>query len=300
MKVLVADDDAISRRRLEKRLTEWGYEAVAVDDGEHAWSLLQGEEAPTLAILDWMMPGLDGPEICSRLRTRKDGEYTYVILLTGKSAKEDVIRGLEAGADDYVTKPFDAQELAVRLRIGKRILAMQHELRERATRDPLTGALNRGAVLEALRLELSRARRPGGSVSVLLLDVDHFKRINDEHGHPAGDEVLREIVRRLTASLRPHDSIGRYGGEEFLVVLPGSDAAGAAATAERLRDVIASHPVVVPACTLPVTVSFGLATCAEEDSLETVISHADEALYAAKRDGRNRVATATRRRSKAA
>ena len=278
-----------SRRRLEKRLTEWGYEAVAVDDGERAWEVLQGDDAPTLAVLDWMMPGLDGPEICKRLRTGDRAAYTYVVLLTGKSAREDVIRGLEAGADDYVTKPFDAQELAVRLRIGKRIIAMQNELRFRATHDPLTGAFNRGAVLEMLSAEVSRSHRTGTPLSTLLLDVDHFKRVNDEHGHPAGDAVLREVVRRLGRSVRPYDRVGRYGGEEFFVLLPGCDPTMAAETAERLRQAIATQAFALPSRPLGVTASFGVTTCERSDTPEAMILRSDQALYEAKRTGRNRV-----------
>jgi diguanylate cyclase (GGDEF)-like protein len=294
MRVLVAEDDPISRRRLEKRLAEWGYEVVTVDDGGQAWSVLQDSQPPPLAVLDWMMPILDGPEICRRLRRSEAPSYTYVLLLTGKNAKEDVIEGLEAGADDYVTKPFDVQELEVRLRIGRRIIAMQAELQLRATRDPLTMAWNRGATIDMLTRETSRATHTGAPISVVLSDVDHFKRVNDEYGHLAGDEVLQETVRRMSDSMRPYDMVGRYGGEEFLMILPGCDETGAATVAERLRAGVAGGAFTALGREIPVTSSFGVAELAAGETVHGLLLRADEALYAAKRAGRNRVVVAER------
>jgi diguanylate cyclase (GGDEF)-like protein len=290
MRVLIADDDPVSRHRLQRRLAEWGYEPVVVTDGDRAWEALEAPDPPELAVLDWMMPGLDGLEICRRLRRDERSSYTYVILLTGKSAKADLLAGLEAGADDYLTKPFDLQELAVRMRIGKRIVSMQHELRLRATRDPLTGALNRGAVCDVLGAALRRAAETREPISTLLIDIDHFKHINDEHGHPAGDEVLREVVRRLGKELRAGDRIGRYGGEEFVVVLPGCDAGAALTVAERLRCAMAGERFAWASGSLAVTASFGVSTWNEGDSLESLLTRADQGLYEAKRSGRNRVA----------
>jgi len=292
VRVLVAEDDAISRLRLQKRLADWGYEVTAVDDGERAWAALQVDDPPQLAILDWMMPKLDGPEICRRLRSLDTAQYTYVILLTGKNSKEDIVSGLEAGADDYVTKPFDAQELEVRLRIGRRIIAMQQELRFRATRDPLTGALNRGAAVDMLRRELARSERSKEAVSVILADVDHFKRINDAHGHLGGDDVLRETVHRMSGSVRTYDVVGRYGGEEFLIVLPNCEEVIAAAVAERLRRSMASAPFVAAGGSIAVSASFGVACHRAGETIEKLIGRADAALYGAKAQGRNCVVTA--------
>ena len=228
MKVLIADDDAVSRRLLHSTLARWSYEVVACANGTEAWEVLQKEDAPQLVILDWMMPGMDGVQLCRELRKRASQPYTYILLLTAKTQKEDIIAGMEAGADDYITKPFDAQELRVRVRAGQRILDLQTELIRaqsallvQATHDPLTGLFNRGAILKILEREIDRAHRQGSSVGVMLIDLDHFKNINDTLGHQAGDKVLQEAARLMLESTRSYDSIGRYGGEEFLVVAPG-------------------------------------------------------------------------------
>jgi two-component system cell cycle response regulator len=297
MRVLIAEDDPISRRRLEKRLAEWGYDVVSAADGERAWSILQDADPPPLAVLDWMMPKLDGPEICARLRKQDAAPYTYVILLTGKSAKEDVVAGLEAGADDYVTKPFDAQELDVRLRIGRRIIAMQTELHFRATRDPLTGTWNRGATIDALSREIVRTRRTSAPLTAILIDVDHFKHVNDDHGHLAGDEVLRELVRRMKLAVRPYDTIGRYGGEEFLAFIPDCNEGHGVRVADRMRQIIAATPFAAAGRPLATTASFGVAEYRAGEDVDTLIGRADAALYGAKREGRNRVVAASAHRA---
>lgn len=295
MKILVADDDALSRRILVKLLTEAGFEVVAVSDGTAAWAALTDiAEPPHIAVLDWMMPGLNGTDLCRRLRSTASSSYTYVILLTGKTSQAELVAGLEAGVDDYVRKPFHARELALRVTNGKRIVEMQAELRFRATRDALTLALNRGAVFDRLRDELSRFERGVMSAfSVALLDVDHFKRINDEHGHPAGDEVLREVARRLGAVVRPYDAVGRYGGEEFLVLLPHCSERGAFAAGERIRGAIAADRMTTPSAVIDVRVSVGVAAAEPGESLQGLVARADAGLYSAKRGGRNRVVVAT-------
>src|SRR3954466_8895260 len=204
MVVLIADDDAVSRRALEATLTGWGYEVQVVSDGQQALESLLREDAPRLAVLDWMMPGMDGPEVCRTVRERSQGPYSWLLLLTARKKGSDLIAGLQAGADDYIRKPFDPGELKARLRVGERILALQAQLLEAqkalhvlATRDELTGLYNRRAVMERLDQELERAGRDGGNVCVLLMDVDHFKHLNDDRGHLAGDEVLHEIAARL-------------------------------------------------------------------------------------------------------
>jgi diguanylate cyclase (GGDEF)-like protein len=302
--VLVADDDPISRLLITRFLNLWGYEVVAASDGDQAWQMLQQEDAPPIAILDWMMPGLDGIEICRRIRTsREAGRYRFLILLTARNSRDDVLRGLDAGADDYLTKPVDAAEMKARLMIARRIVDLQERLmqavevnRYEATHDALTGFWNRAAMLEFLHGQFARSSRNGISVALVLADVDHFKKVNDEHGHLAGDAVLRELAARLKKIVRPYDWIGRYGGEEFLVVAPDCTMSNAYAVCERLRAAVGDKPILCSGDSVQVTMSFGVATTAEtgvgdEDSL---LRAADTALYAAKQQGRNRVEMAKR------
>ncbi len=298
MRVLIADDDTTSRRLLANMLAGWGYEVVTAADGTEAWDLLQQPNAPYLAILDWMMPGLTGPAVCSKLRQARKEPYTYVLLLTARTNKEDVIEGMNSGVDDYVTKPFDAQELKVRLRAGRRILDLQAELvaarealREQATRDPLTCVWNRYAIFDTLSREINRSARERTALSLIMADLDHFKQVNDSRGHLAGDTVLREAARRMHSCVRPYDYVGRYGGEEFLVVLPGTSTPQAVQLAERLRRALASSPIAVGNLAIPVTASFGVSgiDAAGDSTPETLIRTADEALYRAKGSGRNRV-----------
>jgi len=299
VRILIAEDEPVSRRLVEATLTKWGYDVVAARDGSEAWQHLQADDAPQLAVIDWMMPGMDGVQICHEVRKLAREPYTYIILLTGKNTQEDLIQGLEAGADDYLAKPFDPQELKVRLRAGKRILDLQAELitarealRVQATHDALTGLWNRAAVLDLVRRELERARREWTPLAVFMVDLDHFKRINDTHGHAAGDAVLRQVAEVLRTSIRPYDGFGRCGGEEFLAVLPGCDAATALRRAETLRARIAEQPIDVPdGPTLNVAASLGVAVIDDPTDVDadSAVRLADEALYEAKRNGRNRV-----------
>jgi two-component system cell cycle response regulator len=291
VKILVADDDAVSRRLLEATLRRWGYDVVVAEDGARAWEILQEEAAPQLAILDWVMPGLDGPQICGEVRSLGEQRYIYLLLLTAKSEKEDLVKGLDAGADDFLTKPFDAQELRARLRAGIRILELQEKLRVEATHDSLTGLWNRGAALDLLRRELSRGERHGTPVTVVMADIDHFKRINDTHGHLAGDVVLREVAHRLSSAVRSYDVAGRVGGEEFLFVFPGCAIGDAVDQAERLRACINREPADTPEGPIPVTLSLGVAVREGRVSVDpdSLLRAADTALYRAKRGGRDRV-----------
>ena len=297
VKILIADDSIVSRHLLEATLRKWGYDVMVACDGAEALDLLQREDAPALAILDWMMPGLTGLEVCRRIRQRAREPYIYMLLLTSKSQKEDLIEGMDAGADDYITKPFDQHELQVRLRAGKRLADLQAELlsarealREQATRDSLTHIWNRSAILDMLCRELARSERERTPIGVIIVDLDHFKNVNDNHGHLAGDAVLCEAARRMQGAIRQYDSIGRYGGEEFLILLPGCDEQSSYTQAERLRRQIENAEMSLNEASLRLTASFGV-TCAMPHDLwtqEALIRKADEALYLAKKLGRNR------------
>ena len=249
-----------------------------------------------LIVLDLMLPGMDGLEICRRLRQDKKRPYQYVIMLTAKDEVRDLVESIESGADDYLSKPFDERELRVRLRAGERILALRDDLSAKATIDELTGLLNRSGITEKLQQELALAERNNGSVSILMADLDNFKRINDTHGHPVGDEVLREASKRIGYRLRPYDDLGRYGGEEFLCVLPGCSSLSAIEIAQRMRQVISESAIPTTAGLIDLTLSVGVATVDETTpmSLDAMVSAADKALYGAKRAGRNRVELARR------
>ena len=298
MKILVAEDDLVTRRMLQAYLEKWGYEVVMVEDGQRAWQILQQPNAPRLTLLDWMMPEMDGMSICREVRRLDIQPYIYLILLTARKYQEDVVAGLEAGADEYLTKPFDPYELRARLRAGARIVELQDSLiqarealRELAMHDPLTQLLNRRATMDFLISELSRSIRERKPLTVMMVDIDHFKSVNDRFGHAAGDAVLCEVARRLRACIRTYDAVGRFGGEEFLVVAPGCDTAPGRAQAERLRGVVCSEAVLLKDLSISVTVSVGVATAPEPKAQdwEALLSGADKALCRAKENGRNRV-----------
>jgi two-component system cell cycle response regulator len=298
LKALIAEDNPGFRLALDRMLTKWGYTVVAAANGVEAWEALQSPDPPRLAILDWMMPGMDGPEICRRVRGQNREPYIYILLVTAKGTAEELVEGMEAGADDYLRKPVQSHELRVRLHAGRRIIDLQEEvvqareaLRRQATRDSLTELWNRSAMFDILGRELKRARRESSPLAIVMADLDHFKQINDTLGHAAGDAVLREAARRITACVRPYDAPCRYGGEEFLIVLPGCDLDDAALRAEQIRAAISATPfrieegAITLSCSLGVTASSGAAGFAAS----ALIQEADGALYAAKSNGRNRV-----------
>lgn len=301
MKILIAEDDPVFRQLLEELLALWGYEVVMTRDGNEAWQALTAEDAPQLAILDWKMPGMEGIEICRKIREEAKEAYTYILLLTSQQRDTELVIGMEAGADDYIFKPFKLNELRVRLRAGRRIIELQNELlaaREmlyaKATHDSLTGLWNHEEILAILDKELARSERDGKGVSIIMVDIDHFKMVNDTYGHLAGDAVLRIIAKRMYSQERTYDSIGRYGGEEFLLVLPDCDLESAIASAERLRSSIGRDSIDTSEGMIPITISLGVATSDSGGRRDgyALVKAADTALYQAKKKGRNRVEVA--------
>ncbi len=298
MRILVVDDDPLTLHMVVYRLRQWGHDVISCTDGDSAWRVLERGSAPNVAIVDWIMPGINGPELCKKIRGRTDCPYVYIVMLTGRKNLEDLIAGLDAGADDYLTKPFLLEELDARLRAGKRIVDLQNELisaretlRIQAMQDPLTQILNHGAIVDTLLREIDRAHREQQPLSLILADLDGFKNVNDSYGHVAGDHVLVEVARRMRFCLRSYDAIGRYGGEEFLMVLPNSDAAQAVRLAERIRVAVSQKPFRVQNADLTVTVSQGVTTWTDPCPIpiEQLIQSADGVLYLVKNSGRNGV-----------
>jgi diguanylate cyclase (GGDEF)-like protein len=295
MRVLIAEDDRVSRSLLERVLLKWGFEVVVTCDGEEAWQALQQHDAPPLAVLDWMMPGLDGTEVCRKTRELDAPNPPYLILLTARDSKSDIVAGLEAGANDYLGKPFDKNELHARLEVGRRfielntkLLQAQETLAVQARTDALTGIMNRRAILGRLDEEMARAEREATHLGIGIMDIDHFKRINDTYGHATGDQVLRQVVDRSAAAMRPYDGFGRIGGEEFLAILPGSRSPELADALERIRDAVSRPPMEVEGQDVRVTVSIG-GDLYGGQSVDALIRSADGALYQAKAQGRDRV-----------
>jgi len=300
MHILLADDDMVTQRLLSRALQHAGYTTVTVADGQAAWERLQ-HEAFSVLIVDWTMPRLDGPSLIRKLRATTFRSYVYTILLTSRMALDDRVDGLESGADDFLTKPVVIRELKARLSVAQRILNLERQLREanerlvyQTSHDPLTELFNRPAIWEYAEAELARAQRLGHAFSLAFFDLDHFKAINDGYGHLSGDLALRHFAQLLNTLVRPYDWVGRWGGEEFLVVLPEANLAQAAVITERIRAGIAAAPLLLPdGRSVSLTVSGGV-VCHDRPglSLDALFQEADAALYRAKAAGRNRVCCA--------
>jgi len=310
MKILLADDDHVSRLIMERMLRSNGYEVVTAENGRQALHELSREDSPRLALLDWMMPELDGLNVCREIRACRNKSYIYILLLTARESPDDIVAGLKAGADDYLTKPCHLAELKARLHAGRRILMLEDKLVEsreamrfEATHDALTSVLNRGAVLARIQNELILSRAEGRSTCLLLCDVDHFKQVNDIYGHLVGDEVLRQVTDCLVRSVRSDDIVGRYGGEEFLILLrsikedeftqPGDESLDGNSflrRTEQIRQAVRSRLFSTQAGQLSVSVSIGgivIESFTAAAHMETLLARADEALYLAKAAGRD-------------
>ena len=296
MKILIAEDDLTSRSILKAVLTKWGYDPVVTVDGDEAWTAMRKPDSPDVAVLDWEMPGQSGLEVCRKVRTLDAANPPYIIILTAKNNKGDIVEGLEAGANDFITKPYDKDELLARIRVGQRMVALQSALVKakdalvhEATHDPLTGVLNRRAILDALNRELARAKRKKLELCVGLCDIDFFKRVNDNYGHQVGDDVLCGFVKAIQSIIRPYDFLGRYGGEEFLIVITESTRAAWKGLFERVRAEIAEHKIITRSDAVDITISIGVSDSKGDETADEMLAAADEALYKAKDNGRNQV-----------
>jgi two-component system cell cycle response regulator len=293
IKVLIAEDNVISAKILQKKIGGWGYDVVVAQDGEKAWKAYEDENI-RLAVLDWMMPKINGLDLCKKIReinhNEENKEYTYVILLTAKDQQKDLIKGFSAGADDYITKPFNHHELKARLKTGKRIIDLQRQLREQADRDGLTGLWNRKRMFKLLEKEINRAQRENQTLATIMIDVDNFKKINDTYGHHCGDAVLLEVSSRFQKCVRNYDEICRYGGDELFVILPNCNTAMTRRIAERLRQSVSEKKIQTDLDALDVTISLGGVSSESFFSKffpETLVIASDEALLKAKSNGRN-------------
>lgn len=296
IKLLIADDDNVSRLMVERSARDQGFEVFTAAEGKSAMEILS-DEGVHVAILDWMMPGVSGIELCRHMRRHNAYEYQYIILCTARNQAGDIVEGLNAGADDYITKPYNIKELEARLRIGKRIIELQHtlmrtqeKLRSMAIHDSLTNLLNRGEISRILEEQWLQTRREKRHLGVILLDIDHFKTVNDRYGHQVGDAVLIEVSRRLKECMRPYDKIGRYGGEEFLALLPNCDQLNTARIAERIRRRVSETPIAAFEHKHHISISLGCTVVTPEESTapETILLRSDTALYRAKANGRDR------------
>jgi two-component system cell cycle response regulator len=295
IKVLIAEDNSVSARILQKSIEDWGYKVFLARDGLQAWKVLQDEEIG-LAVLDWMMPKINGIELCKRIRQNNHRNenygYTYVILLSARDEQRDLIRGFSAGADDYITKPFHQLELKARLKTGKRLIDLQRQLQEQANRDGLTGLWNRKRMYRILEKEINRAQRLCHSLAIIMIDIDHFKGINDTYGHQSGDAILQEVPSILKRNIRNYDEICRYGGDEFLLILPNCCPDETKSIAERLRLVVSDKKINTNNTALNITISLGGVSTGDKYqgfTPQSMISASDEALLQAKNKGRNRV-----------
>jgi diguanylate cyclase (GGDEF)-like protein len=302
MRALIADDDRGTTAILKKTLERVGLVIDVAHDGNAAWQALRGVSDPALAVVDWEMPGLSGPELCRRIREEAALSHMYVILVTGRDSRHDVVAGLDAGADDYIVKPFDVDELSARVHVGLRVLKLQGQLAQRidelqATRDELarlastdvlTGLFSRRRWFELATIEFSRFCRYKRSLGLLIVDLDFFKRVNDTFGHDSGDRVLSQFAELLRSTSRQSDIVGRLGGEEFAVLLPETDQRAAEDVARRIVE--GCHRVAIPEFVdrAGCSCSIGIAQAAPTDgSIEEVLRRADQAMYRAKREGRD-------------
>jgi len=302
MRALIADDDRITTAILVKALTSWGIETAVAHDGADAWTMLNDGPPPEIVIADWIMPRVDGLQLCQRIRQEPSLTTTYVMLLTAKKTRVDLVAGLDAGADDYMTKPIDTEELRARVQVGVRVATLQRHLAEQvselqiardhlarvASTDVLTEVCSRRGWFEIAATEFSRSRRYRRAVSLMIVDLDYFKRVNDTYGHDAGDRLLQTFAALLRLECRQSDVVGRIGGEEFAVLLPETSVRAAQRLANRIADACRGMRVATAAGEVTCTCSIGISDLRPEDfTIDDAMRRADVALYDAKRAGRD-------------
>lgn len=287
--VLLVDDDLAILRLLARWLDKAGYQVQTATNGREAVEAIENE-CPRFLITDWEMPEISGPELCRQIRRLQLPHYIYVVFVTGRSSSEEIVEGFRVGADDFLHKPVRQTELLARLHAGQRVLALEHRLRQLARTDSLTGLLTQRSLYEILQREFQRSQRHHLPVSCVMVDLDFFKRINDVHGHPAGDTVLRSVANLLCHSSRSSDVVARYGGEEFCVLLPETTEEDAVTWGERFRKRLAETSIDIGEEVLHITCSVGAAGLYDDTlTAEMLLDQADQALLCAKRSGRDRV-----------
>ncbi len=293
--ILIIEDDKDSRELLKIYLTKWNYNVFEASKPFAALELIKTHSIQ-MALIDWVLDETSGIEICNLIRNKFRDNYVYIIIITGQKTRRDVVEALSQGADDYLMKPFNFEELKVRIKAGERILTYQNNLKdcydklyEASIKDPLTGTFNRQTILERLNSEFERAKRLNDDLSVIMSDIDFFKRVNDSYGHLVGDSVLKHIGKILKKSIRKYDTVGRYGGEEFLIILPHTSIKVAKNIAERVRQSLKNEVFIIKNFSIPITMSFGISHISRASNSSLLLQQADQMLYEAKRRGRNKV-----------
>jgi two-component system, cell cycle response regulator len=296
MEILIAEDDMTSRLILSSIFKKWGFKPVVAINGQEAWNIMQSEDAPRLVILDWQMPKMSGIEVCQKIRGIETSDPPYLIVLTSKDEKEDIVKALDAGANDFISKPYDNEELRARIKVGKRMLELQSSLDEaykalkhESLHDPLTTIFNRRAIMQSLEKEISKAKRGNNDLCIGMCDIDFFKNVNDTYGHQIGDEVLIAFTRLTSNQLRLYDHFGRYGGEEFLILGLGAKPPNHKIMFERICKHIRENKIPTSKGEISITVSIGVALYTGAQNSDSLLAEADNALYKAKADGRDRV-----------
>jgi two-component system, cell cycle response regulator len=290
VKVIVAEDDPVTLMLINDKLTKWGYQVIEAENGARVLQLIEEHPDVQLFLVDWQMPELDGISLCIHLKNKKSIEASYIIILTSKKSTENLVLALESGADDFISKPFAPDELKVRLKAGMRVINTENQLLHQATHDPLTNVLNHRAIIDELAKLWALSNRKKSPLALLMLDLDHFKKVNDSYGHQAGDYALKNFCQLVKKELRPYDYFGRYGGEEFTICLPSADADQAMAVAERIRSRLESKSLEYDGLCFSITVSIGVALYSEnQKSQKELLMSADKAAYEAKSLGRNQV-----------